>query len=356
MKRAPVEAAGRWQVRIRRKKRAARGATGRGFPPRERSSAVPAMRAPDGAQEPPARRMKNRNDGGSTMSTTKARKLKQLVQSPDLTFLMEAHNGMSAKIAERTGFEAIWASGLSISTAFGLRDRNEASWTQVLEAVEFMSDATDVPILMDGDTGYGDFNNVARLVRKLCNRDVAGVCIEDKLFPKQNSFLGEGQALLTIPDFVAKIKAGKDAQTDPDFCFVARVEALIAGRSMQEALDRAGAYTDAGADAILIHSKKSDSVEIEEFCRQWDNRSPVVIVPTKYHDTPVDVFRDLGVSAAIWANHAMRAAITAIEETCAEIYRTQSISAVEKRVAPLKDVFELTGENVFEEFAQRYSA
>lgn len=290
------------------------------------------------------------------MSTSKAQKLKQMINSPELSFLMEAHNGMSAKIAERTGFEAIWASGLSISTAFGIRDRNEASWTQVLETVEFMSEATHVPILMDGDTGYGDFNNVARLVKKLCNRQVAGVCIEDKLFPKQNSFLGEGQPLLTIPDFVAKIKAGKDAQTDPDFCFVARIEALIAGRSMQEALDRAGAYHDAGADAVLIHSKKSDSAEIEEFCRQWENRCPVVIVPTKYHDTPVDVFRDLGVSAAIWANHSMRAAITAMIETCEEIYRTQSISGVEKRVAPLKEVFELTGEDIFEEFAQRYIA
>ncbi|WP_088625117.1 phosphoenolpyruvate mutase [Oceanicola sp. 22II-s10i] len=290
------------------------------------------------------------------MTKTKARQLRDMIQSSELEFLMEAHNGVSAKIAERTGFKGLWASGLCLSTSYGIRDRNEASWTQVLETVEFMADATDVPILLDGDTGYGDFNNVARLVKKLCQRDVAGVCIEDKLFPKQNSFLGDAQPLLTIPDFTAKIRAAKDAQSDPDFIFVARVEALIAGRSMQEALDRAGAYRQAGADAILIHSKKADSKEIEEFCRQWDNACPVVIVPTKYHQTPMDVFRDLGVSTTIWANHAMRAAIVAISEVCEEIYRTQSISAVEQKVATLTEVFDLTGENVFDDFVRKVSA
>ncbi|HYF05920.1 MAG TPA: isocitrate lyase/phosphoenolpyruvate mutase family protein, partial [Patescibacteria group bacterium] len=116
--------------------------------------------------------------------------LKKLIQSTDLDFLMEAHNGLSAKIAEEAGFKGIWASGLSISAALGVRDNNEASWTQVLEVAEFMSDATTVPILLDGDTGYGDFNSVRRLVHKLEQRGIAGVCLEDKLFPKTNSFLG----------------------------------------------------------------------------------------------------------------------------------------------------------------------
>src|SRR5215468_11308796 len=116
-------------------------------------------------------------------------KLRMLVDSPYLTFLLEAHNGLSAKIVEEAGFEGIWASGLSISASLGVRDSNEASWTQVLEVAEFMADATSVPILLDGDTGYGDFNSVRRLVRKLEQRGIAGVCIEDKLFPKINSFL-----------------------------------------------------------------------------------------------------------------------------------------------------------------------
>ena len=143
---------------------------------------------------------------------------------------MEAHNGLSAKIVEETGFKGIWASSLAISAAMGVRDNNEASWTQVLEIVESMSDNTSIPILLDGDTGYGNFNNVRRLIKKLEMRGVAGVCIEDKLFPKTNSFIGgEKQPLADIDEFCGKIKAAKDDQTDPDFIVIARIETLIAG-------------------------------------------------------------------------------------------------------------------------------
>src|SRR6266545_70262 len=188
----------------------------------------------------------------------KTTQLKRLIQSPDLSFLMEAHSGLSAKIAEEAGFAGIWASGLSISAALGVRDNNEASWTQVLEMAEFMSDATSIPILLDGDTGYGNFNSMRRLVRKLEQRGVAAVCIEDKLFPKTNSFInGERQPLADMDEFAGKIKAGKDAQTDPNFCIVARLEAFIAGWGLDEMLRRAEAYCAAGADALLIHSKKS---------------------------------------------------------------------------------------------------
>jgi phosphoenolpyruvate phosphomutase len=112
-----------------------------------------------------------------------------MLEEPDLDFLMEAHNGLSARIGEEAGFNGLWASGLCLAAQFGVRDSNEASWTQVLEMLEFMADATTVPILLDGDTGYGNFNNVRRLVRKLEQRDIAAVCIEDKLFPKTNSFI-----------------------------------------------------------------------------------------------------------------------------------------------------------------------
>src|SRR5690625_1262831 len=212
----------------------------------------------------------------------KTTQLKKLIESDELSFLMEAHNGLSAKIVEDTGFKGIWASGLSISASLGVRDNNEASWTQVLEVIEFMSDATKVPILLDGDTGYGNFNNMRRLVRKLEQRDIAGVCIEDKLFPKTNSFIdGETQPLADIDEFCGKIRAAKDAQTDPDFVVVARVEAFIAGWGLEEALKRAEAYRQAGADAILMHSKKSNPSDIEAFMKEWGNRHPVIIVPTK---------------------------------------------------------------------------
>src|SRR5690554_5050645 len=188
----------------------------------------------------------------------KTTQLKQMLQSDQTEFILEAHNGISAKIVEEAGFKGIWGSGLSISASLGVRDNNEASWTQVLEVVEFMSDATTIPILLDADTGYGNFNNVRRLVRKLEQRGVAAVCLEDKLFPKTNSIVDvEQQPLASIEEFSGKIKAAKDTQEHADFCVVARVEALIAGRRLKEALRRADAYHRPGADPILMHSKRS---------------------------------------------------------------------------------------------------
>jgi phosphoenolpyruvate phosphomutase len=196
----------------------------------------------------------------------KATQFKQLLHSDQVEFLMEAHNGLSAKIVEEAGFKGIWGSGLSISAAMGVRDTNEACWTQVLEVLEFMSDATTIPILLDADTGYGNFNNVRRLVRKLEQRNVAAMCIEDKLFPKTNSLIeGAQQPLADIDEFSGKIKAAKDTQQDPDFCVVARIEAFIAGQGLAEALRRAEAYYRAGADAILVHSKRSTPDQVLAF-------------------------------------------------------------------------------------------
>ena len=292
--------------------------------------------------------------GAAVARPSKFRQLRDMLRSPELEFLMEAHDGMSAKIVEETGFKGVWASGLSMSAAMGVRDSNEASWTQVLEVLEFMSDATTVPILVDGDTGWGNFNNMRRAVRKLGERGVAGICIEDKLFPKTNSFIGEGQALADIDEFCGKIKAGKDSQADDDFSIVARVEALIAGWGLDEALRRAEAYRAAGADAILIHSKKSTAEEIFAFTKEWANRSPVVIVPTKYYATPTDEYRDAGVSVAIWANHNLRAAIAAMRDVCRQIHREESIAGVEKAIVSVQEVFELSGNDELAAAEKRY--
>lgn len=271
----------------------------------------------------------------------KSTRLRELLQGSELEFLMEAHNGLSARIVEEVGFKGIWASGLAMSASLGVRDSNEASWTQVLEIVEFMADATSIPILLDGDTGYGNFNNFRRLVKKLEQRDVAGVCIEDKIFPKSNSFIGEQQPLADVDEFCGKIKAGKDAQQDEDFCIVARVEAFIAGWGLKEALHRANAYHEAGADAVLIHSKLSEPDEIISFMQEWDDRGPIVIVPTKYYNTPTWMYQEFHISLVIWANHLMRASITAMEKTAKEIFTSQAIASVEQQIAPLEDVFRL---------------
>lgn len=274
----------------------------------------------------------------------KTTQLKALLQSPQTEFILEAHNGLSALIVEEAGFKGIWGSGLALSAQHAVRDNNELSWTQVVAVLEFMADATTIPILLDGDTGYGDFNNLRRLVRKLEQRDIAGVCIEDKLFPKTNSFIqGERQELEDVETFCGKIKAGKDAQRDDDFCVVARVEALIAGWGLDEALRRGEAYRQAGADAILIHSKQSRPDDILAFAREWGDRCPLVIVPTKYYSTPTEVFREHGISLVIWANHMIRACITAMQATARTIFATESLVDVEGRVATVAEIFRLQG-------------
>jgi phosphoenolpyruvate phosphomutase len=287
--------------------------------------------------------------------TSKCRQLRELLSSSRLEFILEAHNGISALIAEQSGFKGIWGSGLALSAQFGVRDSNEASWTQVIDMLEFMSDATSIPILLDGDTGYGNFNNMRRLVRKLEQRDIAGVCIEDKQFPKTNSFIdGERQPLANIDEFAGKIKAGKDSQTDDDFCIVARVEALIAGWDMSEALHRAEAYHEAGADAILIHSKLSHAEEILGFAAEWAGRSPLVIVPTKYYSTPTEVFRKANIDLVIWANHMIRAAVVAMEHVSQQIHEQESLANVEDQIASVNKIFSLQGVDELSQAQSRY--
>jgi phosphoenolpyruvate phosphomutase len=286
---------------------------------------------------------------------SKCKQLRSLLESNELEFILEAHNGISASIVERAGFKGIWGSGLAMSAQFGVRDSNEASWTQVVDMLEFMSDATSIPILLDGDTGYGNFNNMRRLVKKLEQRDIAGVCIEDKQFPKTNSFIdGNKQPLAEIDGFCGKIKAGKDSQTDDDFCIVARVEALIAGWGLAEALKRAEAYHQAGADGILIHSKLSRPDEILAFAKEWAGRSPLVIVPTKYYSTPTDAFRKAGIDLVIWANHLIRSSIAAMEKVSQDIYESESIINVEDRIATVDHVFKLQGAEELSQAQDRY--
>ena len=285
----------------------------------------------------------------------KCKELRNLIQSKELEFILEAHNGISATIVERTGFKAIWGSGFAMSAQFGVRDSNEASWTQVVDMLEFMSDATSIPILLDGDTGYGNFNNMRRLVTKLEQRDIAGVCIEDKQFPKINSFIdSDKQPLADADEFCGKIKAGKDCQADDDFCIVARVEALIAGWGLKEALSRAESYRNAGADAILIHSKSNKPDEILAFAKEWGDRLPLAIVPTKYYSTPTDAFRKANISLVIWANHMIRSSTKEMIKNSKKIFKSKSVTDIEDRIATVEKIFNLQGVDELSQAQQLY--
>ena len=290
-----------------------------------------------------------------TTTPSLAKRLRTLLSSDSVAVFMEAHNGLSAKLAYEAGFEALWGSGLSISAALGVRDNNEASWTQVLEVSEFMVDASDLPILIDGDTGYGNFNNVRRLVRKLEQRRIAGVCLEDKLFPKTNSFIdGERQVLAEVDEFCGKVRAAKDTQLDPDFAVVARTEAFIAGWGLDEALLRAYAYAEAGADVILVHSKRKDSREILSFMEQWNDRAPIIIVPTKYPTEPLSRFVDAGISNFIFANQSLRTVITALERNLRKLHETRDLMSIENEIAPVSEIFRLQNVQELKSSEERY--
>ena len=291
----------------------------------------------------------------SVKSADKCTQLRALLESSELEFILEAHNGISARIVEQAGFAGIWASGLAMSAQYGVRDSNEASWTQVVDMLEFMSDVTRIPILLDGDTGYGNFNNMRRLVKKLEQRNIAGVCIEDKQYPKTNSFIeSERQPLADVIEFCGKIKAGKDSQLNDNFSIIARTESFIAGWGLNEAIRRAEAYLEAGADGILVHSKLSKPDEILSFAEEWAGRAPLIIVPTKYYSTSTEVFRNNNISMVIWANQMIRASIAAMEKISNEIYINESVKDIEDRIASVNKVFTLQGADELTKAQERY--
>jgi phosphoenolpyruvate phosphomutase len=274
---------------------------------------------------------------------SKASVLRALFNSNQVIKTMGSHNGLSAKLVEKNGFDAIWASSLEISTSYGLPDASILSMTDFLSATQAMYDAVEIPIIADCDSGFGDEANVAYMVRKYEAAGIAAVCIEDKPFPKTNSFINGHQQLVPVEVFASKIKAGCDARKSEDFLFVARVEALIAGLGMQEALHRAAAYTEAGADAILIHSKKRTPDEILEFTRLWKQRTPVIVVPTTYYKLTVEDAAKAGIKMLIYANHGIRSAVRAMDEAMASIMRNGSSTFVEPTIASMEELFVLQG-------------
>ena len=275
---------------------------------------------------------------------TAAARLREMLSSRELGCLVEAHDALSARIVQEAGLPGIWASSLTLSASRGLPDAGALSMSQVLDTLESMIESTHLPVLFDGDDGYGDLHQFQRLVQRLERRKVAGVCIEDKRVPKQNSFLrSESQALTDVGEQCAKLRAGKDAQASSEFVIVARTEALITGLGVDAALERAERYAEAGADAVLVHSKAPTFAEVQAFMRQWSGRVPVICVPTTYYATPLEAFRSAGISLVIWANHMLRAAITAMQHAAKVLAQRGSARELEDDIAQVSEIFRLQG-------------
>jgi phosphoenolpyruvate phosphomutase len=272
---------------------------------------------------------------------TKANTLRELLYSPRLTRIMGAHSPLSARLVQDASFDAVWASGLEISATRGLPDANILSMSECLDTAAHLAEAVDIPVLADCDSGFGGVGNVVHMVRCYESRGIAGVCIEDKQFPKLNSFIEGNQDLAPLGDFAAKITAATDARRSKDFVVVARIEALIAGVGLEEALRRAAVYERAGADALLIHSKRNTPDEVFAFREQYRGVLPVIIVPTTYPQVTADELHGRGIDAVIYANQALRGAISAMRDVLAQIAVSGTTSGIEDGIAPLKDVFAL---------------
>ena len=255
-----------------------------------------------------------------------------------------AFDVMSAKLAEMNGFDAIWASGFGISSARALPDAGIITMTELLDAVTFMAEACNIPVIADCDTGYGGPNNVAHLVKKFEKAGIAGICIEDKTFPKENSLFKDGkQVMLSKRDFVAKLVAAKNARKNDDFIIIGRVEALIADLGVEEALDRANSYEKAGADIIFVHSRKKSPDEVFEFLKRWKGKIPIMVVPTAFPTVTLDELKSHGVGMVVFAHQTTLAAFAAVSDVVKQLSKINSLSELNTKMASMEDLFKLQG-------------
>ena len=255
-----------------------------------------------------------------------------------------AFDVMSAKLAEMNGFDAIWASGFGISSARALPDAGIITMTELLDAVTFMAEACNIPVIADCDTGYGGPNNVAHLVKKFENAGIGGICIEDKTFPKENSLFKDGkQVMISKRDFVAKIVAAKNAKKNDDFIIIGRVEALIADLGVEEAMRRANAYAKAGADIIFVHSRKESTDEIFKFLKLWKGKVPIMIIPTAFPTVTLDELKSRGVEMVVYAHQTTLAAFAAVSDVIKQMSKIKSLSELNTKMASMEDLFNLQG-------------
>ena len=268
--------------------------------------------------------------------------LHELIESKPILKVGGVYDAMSAKLVEIHGFDAIWTGRFAISATHALPDASILTMTEFLNVSSNIVESCEIPVIADCDTGFGGPNNVSHTVKKFESAGVAAICIEDKTFPKQNSLLKNGKhELISEKAFVAKILAAKEAKSNKNFMVIARTEALIAELGMNEALQRATAYQNAGADAILIHSKKETPDEIFEFSELWKGEIPLVVVPTTYPTVEIDELIKNKFKMIIYANQTLRVAYSAINNMLKEIKDGKRISDIKQEMSSMEDIFEL---------------
>lgn len=291
------------------------------------------------------------------MPEYRRKRLRQLIEMTPIVKAMEAHSGLTGLIVEKTvvehegkldQFDAMWVSSLCDSTAKGKPDIELVDMTSRFRTIEDITEVTTKPIIFDGDTG-GLTEHFVYTVRSLERMGVSAVIIEDKKGLKKNSLFGTEvkQTQATIEEFSEKIAAGKKAQLTDDFMIIARIESLILEQGMEDALERAFAFVKAGADGIMIHSRKKDPAEICEFCdkfRAVDAKTPIVVVPTSFNTITEEELAAHGVNIVIYANQLTRSAFPAMQQTAEDILRNHRAKEVDDRLMSIKDIITLIDE------------
>jgi phosphoenolpyruvate phosphomutase len=268
--------------------------------------------------------------------------LEKTLRSKSIVKVGGAFDAMSAKLVEISGFDAIWAGSFAISATHALPDASIMTMTEFLNVSASMAETCKIPIIADCDTGFGGPSNVRHMIKKYENAGIAGISIEDKIFPKQNSLLENGrQELISEKEFVAKIIAARESKQNQDFMIIARTEALIAGMGTDEALKRAYAYEKAGASAILIHSKKNNPSEIFEFSEMWKGSIPLVVVPTSYPSVSIDELISHKIKMVIYANQSLRVAHASMLRILKKINNTEKLTDVDEKISSMEEIFDL---------------
>jgi len=273
---------------------------------------------------------------------SKSENLVKLLDNQPIVKVCGAYDAMSAKLVELYGFDAVWAGSFAISAIHNVPDASILTMTEFFTAASNMAHTCKIPIIADCDTGYGDATNVRYMVKKYENAGIAGICIEDKTFPKQNSLLeGGNNQLLSEKDFAAKILAANEAKQNKAFTIIARIEALISGIGIEQALKRAYAYEKAGADLILIHSKKITPEEIFEFSDSWKGSAPLVVIPTTYYSVNVDELIEHKIKMVIYANQTLRAAHFTLSKLLKQMKNANNMSQLQNQMSSMEDIFKL---------------
>ena len=293
-----------------------------------------------------------------SMPEYRRKRFRQLLSLVPIVKVMEAHSGLTGLIVEKTvvdlgngqldQFDAMWVSSLCDSTAKGKPDIELVDMTSRFRTIEDITEVTTKPIIFDGDTG-GLTEHFVYTVRTLERLGVSAVIIEDKKGLKKNSLFGTDvdQMQSTIEEFSEKIKAAKKSQLTDDFMIIARCESLILEKGMKDALNRTFAYVRAGADGIMIHSRKNDPAEILEFCdsfRKEDSSTPLVVVPSSFNSVTENELINHGVNIVIYANQLTRAAFPAMKKTAEDILKYHRAKEVDDRLLPIKQIISLIDE------------